>query len=70
MNTMKEKERRRRLARLTNPRHRDRLLDSLNRSTLHEGAARVGGGDKEFKILTETNELQEFENNNWSRGTL
>jgi len=29
--------------------------------------SRVGGGDQEMKVLTEMNELQEFENENWSR---
>ena len=32
--------------------------------------ARVGGGDQEMKVLNEMNELQEFENDNWSRGTV
>jgi hypothetical protein len=30
----------------------------------------VAGGDQEIKVLNEMNELQEFENDNWSRGTV
>jgi hypothetical protein len=29
----------------------------------------VGGGDQKMKVLKEMNELQEFENDNWNRGS-
>jgi hypothetical protein len=50
---------RRILALLRDSRHRTRLLDSLNRSTLDD----VGplGGDKGEKFLKELNEMQEVE---------
>lgn len=59
---------RRILALLKDPKHRNRLLDSLNKSTLDEGAAPIGKGDQEMKVLKEMNELQEFENDNSSQG--
>jgi hypothetical protein len=34
-----------------------------------DAAAPVGGGDQEMKVLKEMNELQEFENDNWIRGS-
>jgi hypothetical protein len=30
--------------------------------------SRLGTNDQEMKVLTEMNELQEFENDNWNRG--
>jgi hypothetical protein len=50
---------RRILALLNDPRHRTRLLDSLNRSTLDD----VGpvGGDQEIKFLKELNEMADLE---------
>ena len=50
---------RRILALLNDPRHRTRLLDSLNKSTLDD----VGpvGGDKGEKFLSELNEMQDLE---------
>jgi hypothetical protein len=53
------KKARRILALLNDPRHRTRLLDSLNRSTLDD----VGpvGGDQEIKVLKEMNEMQDLD---------
>jgi hypothetical protein len=50
---------RRILALLNDPRHRSRLLDSLNKSTLDD----VGpvGGDQEIKVLKELNDMQDLE---------
>jgi hypothetical protein len=61
---------RRIFALLNDPRQKRRLLESLNKSTLDEGAAPVAGGDPEMKVLKEMNELQELENDNWSRGSV
>jgi hypothetical protein len=58
------------LALLNDRRLKNRLLESFNKSTLDEGAAPVGGGDQEMTLLKEMNELQEFENENWSKGTV
>ena len=57
------------LALLNEPKHTNRRLASLNESTLDDGAATVGKGDQEIKVLKERNEVQEFENENWSRGS-
>jgi len=47
---------RRILALLNDPRHRTRLLDSLNKSTLDDvGPA---GGDKSMAVLKDINELE------------
>jgi hypothetical protein len=35
-----------------------------------DDTARVGGGDQEMKVLTEMNELQQIERDNWSRGNV
>ena len=43
------------LALLNDPRHRNRLLDSLNKSTLDEGAAPLGKG--EMTILKDMESL-------------
>jgi len=48
-------------------RHRNRTLEFLNRDILDDGAGPVGEGDEEMKVLNEMNELQDFENDNWSR---
>ncbi len=64
------KKSKRMLALLNTPKQRNRLLDSLNKSTLDEGAAPVGERDQEMKVLNEMNELQDFENENWSRGSV
>ena len=47
----------------------DKILAEFNQSTLDESGP-VSGGDKEMKILTEMNELEEFQNENWSRGAV
>jgi uncharacterized protein YfeS len=53
------KKARRILALLNDPRHRNRLLDSLNRSTLDDVAP--FGGDKGEKFLSELNEMADLE---------
>ncbi len=47
---------------------RDNVLQDFNQSTLDP----VGpvGGQKGEKFLAELNEIQEFENDNWSRGSV
>ena len=35
-----------------------------------DATAQVGGGDQKIKVLSEMNELQNFENGNRSRGTV
>jgi uncharacterized protein YfeS len=50
---------RRILALLNDPRHRTRLLDSLNKSTLDD--AGPVGGDKGEKFLSELNEMADSE---------
>jgi len=47
------------LAKLNDKRLRERILESLNRDTLDEGAEPVGGNDQEMKVLKEMNELEE-----------
>jgi hypothetical protein len=70
LNQMREKERRRRvLARLQDSRHRSSTIDSINQMDQDE-SAQVGGGDQELKVLKDMNELQQFENDSWSRGTV
>jgi hypothetical protein len=59
---------RRILALLKHPKHRERLMQSINRSTLDEGAEPVAGKDQEMKVLNEMNELRLYENDNWSNG--
>jgi len=57
INGIREIDRRRRiLARLNDPKHRDRLLESLNKSTLDEGAAPRGNG--QMTILDDINSLE------------
>jgi hypothetical protein len=57
------------LALLNNPKHRNHLVGDINLLD-QDDTARVGGGDQEMKALTEMNELQEFEQDNWSRGAV
>jgi hypothetical protein len=45
------------LARLNNPKHRNHMLDSLNKSTLDDGAAPVGNG--EMTILKDMESLDQ-----------
>jgi hypothetical protein len=55
---MREKDRRRRaIARLNDPRHRDRLLESFNKSTLDDGAAPIGNG--QMTILKDIEDLDQ-----------
>jgi hypothetical protein len=56
------------LALLNDPRHRNRLVGELN--LLDQDDLAQVGKDQEMKVLKEMNELQEFENDNWSRGTV
>jgi hypothetical protein len=66
LNQMRERGRRRRiLARLKDPRQRSTTMESINRMDQDE-TPQVGGGDQEMKVLSEMNELQEFENENWT----
>jgi hypothetical protein len=58
---------RRRSKRRSVPGRLDRALDGFNQSTLDD-VGPVAGGDQEIKALKEINELQEFEDENWSRG--
>jgi hypothetical protein len=70
LNQMRKRDRRRRiLARLQDPLQRSSTMDSINRMDQDE-SAQVGGGDQELKVLKDMNELQHFENDNWSRGTV
>jgi len=57
------------LAKLNDPRHRNRLLDSLNKDTVDEGMP-VSGGGQEMTILKDMNELQEFQDDVWSKGSV
>jgi hypothetical protein len=69
LKNMRKKGRKRRiLARLQDPRDRSSTLDSINRMDQDE-SSQVGGGDQEMKVLKEMNELQDFENDSWSRGS-
>jgi hypothetical protein len=60
---------RRRSKRRGTPGKLDRALDRFNQSTLDE-VGPVAGGDQEIKVLKELNELQDFENQNLSRGSV
>lgn len=59
---------RKRLRKHTIPGLSDRVLEEFNKSTLDD-VGPVAGGDQEIKVLKEMNELQDFENQNWSRGS-
>ena len=48
----------------------NRVLHEFNQSTLDDVGPVAGGGDQEMKVLKEMNELQDFENDNWSRGSV
>jgi len=50
------------LSKLNDNQLRERILESLNRDTLDEGAEPVKGNEQEMRVLKEMNELQEFEN--------
>jgi hypothetical protein len=56
------------LALLNDPKHRASLMTGINRADQDE-PARVGN-DQEMKVLNEMNELQEFENDVWSKGAV
>jgi hypothetical protein len=55
------------LALLNDPRHKNRLLGEINQLDQDEPAQ--VGKDQEMKMLEEMNELQDVENDNWSRGS-
>ena len=57
------------LAKLNDPKHRARLVGDVNLLDQDE-PARVGGDDQEMTLLKDMNELQEFENDVWSRGAV
>jgi hypothetical protein len=70
LNQMREKGRKRRvLGRLNDPLRRLSTMDSINRMDQDE-SSRVGGGDQEMKVLKDIYELQEFENDLWSEGSV
>jgi hypothetical protein len=46
---------------------RDRVLNEFNTSTLDD-VGPVAGRDQELKVLKEMNDLQDLENEVWSRG--
>ena len=48
---------------------RNRILNDFNQSTLDD-VGPVGGKDQGMKVLEEMNELQDFENENWSKGSV
>ncbi len=48
---------------------RDKVLQEFNTSTLDD-VGPVAGGDQEIKMLKEMNELESFQNENWSRGSV
>jgi hypothetical protein len=54
-------------AQLNEPKHKNHIVGDINLLDQDE-TARVGGGDQEMKVLNEMNELQQFENDNWSKG--
>jgi hypothetical protein len=56
------------LALLANQKHRNYLVGEINRADQHEPAQ--VGKDQEIKALAEMNEIQQFENDNWSRGSV
>jgi hypothetical protein len=64
------KESRKILQLLNDPKHRNHLVCEINLLD-QDDTARVGGGnDREMKVLNEMNELQQFEEGNWSRGSV
>jgi hypothetical protein len=48
---------------------RDKFLHEFNQSTL-DAPALVGKPDQQMRVLNEMNELQNFENENWSKGAV
>jgi hypothetical protein len=54
----------------SNPKRRDHILENLNNDQMDHVSSVAGGGDQEMRVLKEMNELQEFENDNWSRGSV
>jgi hypothetical protein len=46
------------LAKLNDPRHRNRLLESLNKDTVDEGLP-VSGGNQEMTVLKEMNAFED-----------
>jgi hypothetical protein len=49
-------------------RKNNKILQEFNQSTLDAPA--TVGGPQEMTILNEMNELQQFENENWGKGTV
>jgi len=45
------------------------VLQEQNQSTLDD-VGPVAGGDQELKVLKEMNDVQDLENDNWSRGSV
>jgi hypothetical protein len=69
MKRIREMDQKKRLALMNNPHRRTQVMESINRADQDE-PSRVGTNDQEMKILRDINELQDFENDNWSRGTV
>jgi hypothetical protein len=59
---------RRILALLNDPRYKYRLVGEIN--LLDQDEPAKVGKDQEMKVLREMNELQQFENDHWSRGSV
>jgi Flp pilus assembly CpaE family ATPase len=47
----------------------DDVLQQFNASTLDD-VGPIGAPDKQMRVLDEMNSLQQFENENWSRGSV
>ena len=50
-------------------RKNSKILQEFNQSTL-DPVEPMGNPDQEMKVLKEMNELQEFEDDNWSKGAV
>jgi len=50
-------------------RKNNKILQEFNQSTF-DAPASVRNPDQEMKVLNEMNELQQFENDNWSKGAV
>jgi hypothetical protein len=66
MAKIREKDGRRLPARLRDPQRRSIMMERVNRMD-QDDTSRVGSTDQEIRVLKEMNELQDFENENWSR---
>ena len=55
---------------LNDSRQKHRLLESLNRDTLGEGTRPVARKEQELKVPKEMNDLQDLEEEAWSKGSV